>query len=122
MRWSFLLVLAIAGHCYARTLPEIVNDLEAANNRQKQELADTQSKLAWTWSELNVAQEQVNAVAKERDGWRAYGESEHDKWMNAEKRVAEGKAGLLRRDLIIGVMTLLIGAYAVLKFYFHIPI
>lgn len=124
---SRLLLMVIAtgflsvSYAEARTLEEIVADLKVANERQMTELADVKTKLNWTWDELNKAESEVKAVALERDGWRAYGGQEHDKWMNAEKRVAEGKAGLLRRDLIIGAMTLLIGAYAVAKFYFHVP-
>lgn len=116
-----VVLMLTAPYVQARTLKEIVADLKVANDRQNQELSDVRSKLDWTWSELGRAQEQINQVALERDGWRAYGVDQHDKWMNAEKRIAEGKAGILRRDIIIGIMSLAIAAFLFLKFYLHVP-
>lgn len=125
MNRLILAVIAMAflsvSYAEARTLEEIVADLRVANDRQSTELSDVKTKLNWTWDELNKAESEVKQVALERDGWRDYGGQEHDKWMNAEKRVAEGKAGLLRRDLFIGILMVMIGVYAVLKFYFHVP-
>jgi len=122
MRTLLALAFMFAGsQLQARTLQQIVVDLKAVTERQQQELSDAKSRLGWTWDELNKAEAQVQQVATERDGWKAYGTTEHDKWMNAEKRVAEGKAGLLRRDLIIGALVLAIGVWAFLKFYLHVP-
>lgn len=114
--------LAATSQVHARTLEEIVSDLKVANERQEAELENAKSRIAWTWDELGKAQTQIDQVGKERDGWRSYGESEHDKWMNAEKRVAGQKAAILRRDIAVGLLTLAIGAWAFLKFYLHIPI
>lgn len=116
-----VVLILTAPYLEGRTLEEIVADLKVANDRQNQELADVKEKLDWTWTELTKAEDQIKAVAMERDGWRAYGTDQHDKWMNAEKRLAADKAALLRRDIIIGLLTLAIGVWAFLKFYLHIP-
>lgn len=113
----------------AVTRAQIIVQARALVAQQQQQLDDAKKELVEAQTiiipqlhaDLNKAQEQVNVVAQERENWRQYGEAEHDKFMNAEKRVAEDKAGLLRRDIIISGLISLMGAYAAAKFYFHVP-
>lgn len=89
--------------------------------RQKQELNDTRTKLDLALKTIADAQNQINAVAKERDQWQAYGNDQHDRFVAADKKLIATKAAILRRDIIIGIMTLAIGVFLFLKFYLHIP-
>lgn len=110
------------------TKDEIIQGIEERLDQQEKELDGVNKQLGDSIADvqrlsgaLESAQGQLDAVGKERDGWRDYGSDQHDKWMNAEKRVAEGTAGLLRRNIIIGCLTLLITVYAFAKFYLRVP-
>lgn len=46
---------------------------------------------------LEKAQAQVDKIGEERDGWRDYGNDQHEKWINAEKRVAEEKTSTAKQ-------------------------
>lgn len=90
--------------------------------RQKQELNDTKGKLDLALKTIQDAQNQINAVAKERDQWQAYGNDQHDRFVAADKKLIATKAAILRRDIIIGIMALAIGVFLFLKFYLHVPL
>jgi peptidoglycan hydrolase CwlO-like protein len=64
---------------------------------------------------------QVQQITTERDQWVKYGNDQHDKFMAVQKQIEAQKAAILRRDLIITFLTVAIGIYAVLKFWFHVP-
>jgi septal ring factor EnvC (AmiA/AmiB activator) len=69
---------------------------------------------------LSDAQEQITQVGKERDGWHAYGDDQHDKWMNAERRVSDEKVNALRLGIALGLLSLAVGAYGFLHFGYHV--
>lgn len=72
-------------------------------------------------AQLETLSTQVKQITAERDQWVKYGNAQHDLLKNSEKKVEAQKAAILRRDLIITFLTLLIGVWAFLKFYLHIP-
>lgn len=92
---------------------EQAKELEFAERKAK-EARDNSDR---THEELGRVQEQANQVGKERDGWHAYGDDQHDKWMNAEKRVAEEKASKLKWILAFSGLSVLVIAYFGLKFF-----
>lgn len=109
----------------ARTLDQLKGLIKLQGEeitRVEKDLKGSKEYAANLWTDLEKAQTQINEVGKERDGWRAYGEDQHEKFINAEKRVAEKQATVLKLGIIIGLMSLAIGAYLVAKFYFRWPI
>jgi hypothetical protein len=110
------------------TRNELLDQIQELRKQQDEALAASEAKLVTANSnvdrlqtELNAAKTQVTKVATERDGWKDYGTDQHDKWMNAEKRVAEKESAILRRNIVIGVMGLLIAAYLALKLFIKPP-
>lgn len=87
-------------------------ELEFAQRKANDAVANSDR----THQELGRAQEQANQLGKERDHWQAYGLDQHDKWMNAEKRVAEEKASKLKWILAFSGLAVLVAAYFGLKF------
>jgi septal ring factor EnvC (AmiA/AmiB activator) len=124
-----LLILALAvSSAKALTKEELINQIQEKVAQQAKELEFAQQKAKdaiansdRTHEELGRAQGQIDQVAKERDGWQAYGNDQHDKWMNAETRVAKEQAAVLRRNIVIGLMALAMIGYAAAKFYFRVP-
>lgn len=112
----------------ALTKDELINQIREKVAEQSKELEFAEKKAQEavansdrTHEELGKAQVTMNQVGKERDDWHAYGDDQHNKWMNAEVRVAKETAAVLRRNIIIGIMTSIMIVYAVAKFYFHVP-
>lgn len=68
------------------------------------------------WTDLDTAQKQINTVGQERDGWKLYGEDRNEKWLNAEKRVAEQKVSKLKWMGFFFGLAILVIAYFGLKF------
>jgi hypothetical protein len=68
----------------------------------------------------DAAQKQVNEIGKQRDQWEAYGKAQDAARQKAQLQVASGKAAILRRDIIIGVLSLLIGAFLFLKLFMKV--
>ena len=123
IRALFFLVLAVSS-AKALTEAELIAQIQAKVEQQAKELefAEQKAKEAIansdkTHEELGRAQGQIDQVAKERDGWHAYGDDQHDKWMNAETRVAKEQAAVLRRNIIIGILSLLILAFVAAKIF-----
>lgn len=127
--WVVLAVVAL-GMIFCGTVKaeptraELIAQIRARVAEQDKELEFAQRKAGEaisnsdrTHEELGRAQEQANQVGKERDGWHQYGDDQHDKWMNAEVRVAKEQAAVLRRNIIIGILGMLILAYVGLKLY-----
>jgi septal ring factor EnvC (AmiA/AmiB activator) len=107
------------------TREQLINQIQDKVHEQEKELefAEKKAKEARdnsdrTHEELGRAQGQIDQVGKERDAWHQYGDDQHDKWMNAETRVAKEQAAVLRRNIIIIGLVLLIGLYVVAKIYF----
>ncbi len=115
-----VLPLAVADASTATTRARIKHIRELVA-RQKQELNDTKTKLDLALKTIQDAQNQINAVAKERDQWQAYGNDQHDRFVAADKKLIATKAAILRRDIIIGLLVIAIGVFLFLKFYLHIP-
>lgn len=114
----WLLTIFIAMFCLAvpalgltPTEKVIVQHIGDVNKRQASELNDQKAKVVWLDKELKDLQPKIDQIGKERDGWQAYGNDQHDKWMNAEKRVADKEAAILRRDIVIGIMGFLMLGY-----------
>lgn len=113
----------IAGNCYgALTKDQIIIQLRDLLEQQGQDLEQAEKKANDGLRELGVAKNQVGQIVTERDGWKAYGENEHEKWMNAETRVAKAQKEVWRLRFFLGGIVALIGVYLFLKFYLHIPI
>lgn len=90
--------------------------------RVEKDLKESKSYSATLWTDLETAQSQVDKVGTERDGWKDYGEDQHEKFINAEKRVAEKSATILKLVMALSGLGVIIGLYLVAKFYFRLPI
>lgn len=91
-------------------------DRLAENEKKKDQYAKE------LYTENEKAQTQINTVGTERDGWRDYGNDQHEKLMNAEVRVAKKDATILKLSGTIAALLLAIGVYLFLKFYMRLPI
>lgn len=91
-------------------------------DRVEKDLKGSKEYAATLWTDLEKAQAQVNQVGKERNDWRDYGNDQHEKFINAEKRVAEKQATILKLFMALAGLGLLIGAYLFAKFYLRLPI
>lgn len=130
MKRLILLVLFIS--CVsapALTKDELIRQIRGKVGQLEQELGRAQNAAASAdghverlQGELDVAQTQVNTVGTERDGWRDYGNDQHEKLMNAEVRVAKKQATILKLSGTIAALMLAIGVYLFLKFYMRLPI
>lgn len=69
------------------------------------------------YTDLEKAQTQLNAVGTERDGWRDYGNDQHEKFINAEKRVSDEKVKKQRWFMLFSGLAILVAAYFGLKFF-----
>jgi hypothetical protein len=123
--WALvLLALVFCGTVNAApTKAELIAQIRAKVAEQAKELEFAERKAREardnsdrTHVELGRAQEQANQVAKERDGWHAYGDDQHDKWMSAEKRVAQEQASKLKWIIAFSGLSVLVVAYFGLKF------
>lgn len=85
--------------------------------RVENDLKASKEYAATLWTDLEKAQSQLNEVGKERDGWRSYGEDQHEKFINAEKRVAEEKVKKQRWFMLFSGLAVLVIAYFGLKFF-----
>lgn len=110
------------------TQAQIREQLRALVKKQSTVLKNTENELkqskdtvANLSKELETAQDQVNKVGQERDGWKDYGNDQHEKFMNAELRVAKKQATILKLSITIGLLITAIGIYAFLKFYMRVP-
>lgn len=102
-------------------LRTLIKEQRGVLENTERQLKESRGTAAALWDQLSGAQAQINKVGAERDGWKAYGDDQHEKFMNAETRVAKKQATILRLYIVIGLMTLAIGAYAFLKFYLRVP-
>lgn len=93
----------------------IVNRVGEANKTLKQNLKDTEAKLTWTYKELADTEPKIKQLGEERDQFKMLYERDHEKMLKQA-------AHILKLYMIIGIMTLAIGAYLVAKFYFRLPI
>lgn len=124
---ALLIGLGLIACCAADgelTRDELIDQIQAKVQEQSKELEFAERKAGEardnsdrTHEKLGQAQEQAIQVGKERDHWHQYGDDQHDKWMNAEVRVAKEQAAVLRRNIVIGIMGLLIAVYVGLKLY-----
>lgn len=129
-RLALILLLAFTCAVSAQTdqvkLREQIKSLKgqqrAAVDRIEKDLKGSKDYAATLWTDLEKAQTQVNQVGKERDGWRDYGNDQHDKFINAEKRVAEKQVTILKLYMALAGLGLVIGAYLFAKFYLRLPI
>jgi hypothetical protein len=85
--------------------------------QQMIELKAANASSAEALKERDAAQQQVNAIGKQRDQWEVFGRAADVARQKALLQVASGKAAILRRDIIIGVLGLLIGAFVFLKLF-----
>lgn len=124
-----ILAFALSTSALGQSQAKLKEQIAALKATQKQEydtvlkdLKGSRDYAAGLWTDLEKAQAQVNEVGKERDGWRDYGNDQHDKLMNAELRVAKKQATILKLGITISLMSLAIGGYLIAKFYFRLPI
>lgn len=111
------LMYLCCGSAFALTPAEraIVQHIGDVNKRQATELSDVKAKLVWVDKELKDTQPKIEQLGKERDAYKGLYEKDHEK-------VLKDRATILKLYIVIGLMTLAIGAYAFLKFYLHLPI
>lgn len=77
------------------------------------DLAESRNTATGLHDNLVTAQTQINKVGTERDGWRDWGNAQHELWLNAEVRVAkESKAKQKWMGLFFGLFTLILGWFA----------
>jgi septal ring factor EnvC (AmiA/AmiB activator) len=114
---AFLIIFLLAAPAASATTQERVTKIRGLVARQKGELDDTKNRLGWTWDQLQSAETQIAQVAKERDGWKSYGDDQHDRFMNAEKRVVTEKLSKLRWQVAFGGLLTLVLAFVGLKFF-----
>lgn len=122
-----LILLGLFASCVsasALTKDELIRQIRGKVGQLEQELGRAQNAAASADNnverlngELEKAQNQVNTVGTERDGWKAYGEDQHDKFINAEKRVAEEKVKKQRWVMLFSGLALVVAAYFGLKFF-----
>lgn len=115
MKWIVLLI-AISSLALTPAEKMLVERLGQINDRQKVELDDANAKLVWTSKELDDIQPKIDQVARERDGFKDYGDSQHEQLVNAQKVLAEEKSSKLKWQVAFGGFALLVGAYFGLKF------
>lgn len=102
----------------ARTLDQLKGLIKLQGDeitRVENDLKASKEYATTLWTDLDRAQKQVNQVGTERDGWKAYGEDQHEKLMNAEKRVAELKHSNLKWKISFFGLIALIGAFVWFK-------
>lgn len=80
-------------------------------DRIEKALRDSTEYAKTLWTDLDKAQTDLNKVGVERDGWRDYGNDQHEKFINAEKRVAELKHSTLKWKILFFGLIALIGAF-----------
>lgn len=125
----FISVCVLSTSSFGQSQAELKRQIAALKVQQLadynavlKDLKGSREYAAGLWTDLETAKVQVGKVGEERDGWKAYGEDQHEKFINAEKRVAEKQATVLKLGIVIGLMSLAIGAYLFLKFYMRLPI
>lgn len=109
----------------ARTLDQLKGLIKLQGDeidRVEKDLKGSKEYAATLWTDLAKAQADVDKVGTERDGWKAYGEDQHEKFINAEKRVAEKQTTILKLYGTLAGLGLLIGLYLFAKFYLRLPI
>lgn len=123
MFWVCIFVMLTLGLCaQCRVFGEPIKRVQHIRELVAAQKKDLDDRLLWTWNELEKAETQIGTVAKERDDWKLYGDDQHDKWMNAETRVAKAEKRNWICYSIIGGMVVLTGVYAYLRIGLHLPI
>lgn len=117
----FLLLFFISYPAQGQTRDEILRQLRDLVRQQKAELDQAENKGNDAIKELEKAKAQTLQVALERDGWKAYGESNYTLWMNAEVRVEKAMKQVWRLRFWMGALLLAIVAYVILKVRGLIP-
>jgi hypothetical protein len=108
---------------YAQTTrTEVLRQLRELVEQQKDQLIQAQQKAQLAAAGLTEAQVQVDKIATERDGWRAYGEDQYSQRMNAEVRVQKAQKQVWRLRFVLGAILVLIAAYIFLKLKGWMPI
>ena len=106
------------------TQDELIRQILEVNAQQRQAidsgiatLQETRTLLQQQNITLEKAQEQVKQVDAERNKWQQYGSDQHEKFMNAEKRVSEQEAAKLKwMGAFIG-LALLAAAFIGIKYF-----
>lgn len=81
------------------------------------DLAESRNTANGLHDNLKQAQSQLNVVGKERDDWKDYGEDRNERWLSAEKRVAEEKVKKQRWVMMFSSLAILVALYFGLKFF-----
>jgi exonuclease VII small subunit len=102
------------------TIRAKVHQLQADLDNTIVQLAKAQGTVNEQKESLQTAQQQIGKVVEERDGWHSYGDDQHDKWMNAEKRVSDQKVRVLKLGIALGILSLLCIGYGIGHFGYHI--
>lgn len=123
-RLILLILFASCVSASALTKDELIRQIRQKVGLLEQELGRAQNAAASAdgnverlQGELDTAQTQVNTVGTERDGWRDYGNDQHEKFINAEKRVAEEKVKKQRWVMMFSGLALVVAVYFGLKFF-----
>jgi hypothetical protein len=119
MRLAFVFVLLSAGVSLASDTITIsrddYNQVKTLVEKQADDIRDAKSRVSWTWGQLQDAQTQIAAVAKERDGYKAWGEDVQTKWVNAEQRVAAGQKRIWIDNCIFVALAAAAGIFFLIK-------
>lgn len=97
---------------------ELQADLDAANADK----AVLETQLVTVQQELTGAKDETARLQTDITKLRDWGVSQQERADKAELDAAKKQAAILRRDILIGLMTLAIGAYLFLRFYLRLPI
>ncbi len=126
---ALLFFVCLTAQAQRPTNAQLVEQIRERARQQQAIIDEMQGKLALSsgtvaslQNELTTAQTQIDQVAKERESWMLYGQDQHDRWMNAEKRVSDMKVKALRLWIALSLLVTINLAYAFLKFYVRLPI
>lgn len=126
MKKLFLILLLIATPVFAqkvdqaklrKELQDLIKEQGVVLQQVEKDLKLSRETGNTLFAELKNAKLQIEQVGKERDDWKAYGDDRNEKWLNAEKRVAEQKVAKLKWLGAFSGLLILVLLYFGLKFF-----
>lgn len=117
MRLALVLLFISVVSASAITKDELIRQIRTLNKQQTEELDRLRVSHKTAIEDVDKAKKQVLEVAVERDGWRDYGNDQHEKFINAEKRVAEETVKKQRWVMMFSGLAVVVALYFGLKFF-----
>lgn len=125
MKWIvFIAVCVLSTSAFGHSQAELKRQIAALKVQQLadynavlKDLKGSREYAVGLWTDLETAKVQVGKIGEERDGWKAYGEDQHEKFINAEKRVSEEKVKKQRWFMLFSGLAIVVGLYFGLKFF-----